>query len=213
MTYFNFTSTRHLRLPLSFLLAAGLFAASSQPVLVHVDNGVVSFDASTNVSAVTVHGKSSALRARLTVRQNDGQLEIIEVNATLPVEALSTGMSLRDGHMRKYIFTDGAGKAPELQFRAGQLSCPFEAGKEASCKVAGALSIRGIEKPVTIDLKIKADTARGYHASGGGIVRLSDYGIERPSQFGVKVEDAVKIHVDFQGREAVESSARIGDGR
>lgn len=194
------------------LTAISLAADSGMPVLLQVDGGLVTFDATTNVSAVTVHGKANALKARLRVRQQAGQLVVEQVQARLPVEALTTGMSLRDGHMKKNVFTDANGNVPELKFSGENLACPLEAGKEASCKFTGTMSIRGVEKPMTMELKVKSEAGRGYRASGDSTVKLSDYGIERPSQFGVKVGDTVKIHVDFQGRETVEASA-LGEGR
>jgi polyisoprenoid-binding protein YceI len=173
---------------------------------VQVNGGVVTFDATTNLSAVTVHGKSDALNARVRIHRDNAQLVLDEVNATVPVNALSTGMGVRDDHMKTHIFTTSKGQTPDLVFKGENVVCPVAPGKEAACSVSGKLSIRGVEKPLSLTLKVKSDGSQSYRAAGDGIVKLSDYGIERPSQFGVQVEDKVKIHIEFQGKETVESA-------
>jgi hypothetical protein len=45
--------------------------------------------------------------------------------------------------------------------------------------------------------------------SGESTVKLSDYGIEQPSQFGVKTADEVQLHIEFSGKEA---AAKIASG-
>jgi polyisoprenoid-binding protein YceI len=197
-----------------FLLLTGYAADAGSPITLLIDNGAVTFDATTNISAVNVHGKSSGLKARVKAKQNGNELMVEEVAANLPIGALSTGMGLRDEHMKQHIFTTKEGQTPDLKFTGSNLVCPVDAGKETTCKVTGQLSIRGAERPLTMMLKVKADSAsKVYRAAGDGTVKLSDYGIERPSQFGVKCADEVKIHIDFLGKETTESAARVGDGR
>lgn len=178
-----------------------------------LDGGLVAFDVGTNISAVSVHGKTTQVRGAARVRKNGAQVLLEEVNASVPVEALSTGMGLRDEHMRKYIFTTSDQKVPELKFSGENMACPAEASGDASCQVTGKMTIRGVEKPITIGLKMKA-AGGAYRAIADGTVKLSDYGIERPSQFGVKCSDEVKIHIELQGREGGEAlSAKAGGGK
>ena len=53
----------------------------------------------------------------------------------------------------------------------------------------------------------------GFRAAGDGIVRLSAYGIDQPSQFGVRTRDDVKLHLDFTARPAGVSTAHLGGTR
>jgi polyisoprenoid-binding protein YceI len=199
---------------LYFLLSPVFAQDAGVPTTVLVENGTVTFDASTNLSAISVHGKSNGLQARVRIRQHGGELMVEQVTANLPIDALSTGMKSRDEHMRKYIFTNPDGQTPNLQFTSANLVCPAVSGKETSCKVTGQLAIRGTERPLSMTLKVKADGAsKVFRASGEGIVKLSDYGIERPSQLGVKCADEVKIHIEFLGKERVESAVRWEGGR
>src|SRR6185295_14242270 len=72
---------------------------------VEVRSGTAAFDVDTNVSAISVHGKSNALTARLRLRQAPDGPKLEAIEAALPVKSLNTGMGMRDEHMRKYIFT------------------------------------------------------------------------------------------------------------
>ena len=53
----------------------------------------------------------------------------------------------------------------------------------------------------TLPLKIKDEGAQ-FRASGDAVVKLSDYGIEQPSQFGVKSANEVQLHLDFVAKPA-----------
>jgi hypothetical protein len=61
--------------------------------------------------------------------------------------------------------------------------------------------IRGTAKPFVIALKVTENNGT-YRATGDSIVKLSTYGIEKPSQLGVRTEDEVKLKLDFTARPA-----------
>jgi len=185
--------------------AIGL-AETGRQVAIPVEAGLVTFDVATNISAVSVHGKSGSVRGLVRARVGDGQLFLEEVLAALPVDALTTGMSLRDEHMKKYIFTTSDHQTPELRFKGQKLACPMNSNSGAVCQATGNMTIRGVEKPLTLSLKVKV-AGSAYRAVGDGSIKLSDYGIERPSQFGVRCADDVRIHIEISGRESVESAA------
>jgi polyisoprenoid-binding protein YceI len=178
---------------------------------IKVEGGVVRFDSATNFSAVSVHGKASGLRAAVQAQRTPEALLLEDIQATLPVKALSTGMGLRDEHMRKYIFTTEGGAQPDLQFKAANLRCPVVPAREAACQIMGELSIRDVTKPFAMTLKVRQDggSPAVFKAAGEAMVRLSDYGIERPSQLGVQTQDEVKLSIEFTGKEST-SSARAG---
>jgi polyisoprenoid-binding protein YceI len=70
-----------------------------------------------------------------------------------------------------------------------------------TCQVSGQLTIRGIAKPFTIPLKVHS-SGSSFRAEGRSKVKLSDYGIAQPSQFGVKTTDDVELHFDFTAKPA-----------
>jgi polyisoprenoid-binding protein YceI len=115
------------------------------------------------------------------------------------VTTLSTGLSLRDEHMRRYIFTPDDGQLPDVRFIAGKTRCSAEVSGRSACKVVGELSVRGTTRPFVFSLKLKRD-GNAFHADGEGALKLSTYGIPQPSQFGVKSLDDVKLEIAFTAR-------------
>jgi len=191
----------------------GMSAAPDAWSIVEVRGGTASFDAATNISAIVVHGKSSELDARASVRDGADGLALEAVEATLPVKSLATGMSLRDHHMRRLVFTNPDGSVPDVKFVSREATCSPDATKrQATCVVAGELAIRGIQRPFTITLTVSRDGA-AFRAAGDGVVKLSTYGIDQPSQFGVRTRDDVKLHLDFTARLVNMSAARLAGTR
>jgi hypothetical protein len=92
------------------------------PDRIDIESGTAVFEASTNVPGVEVKGKSGLLRGRVGVSHSDGRLVLDEIEATVPVKSLSTGMGVRDEHMRKYIFTTGQGQVPGSAFHGRQFN-------------------------------------------------------------------------------------------
>jgi polyisoprenoid-binding protein YceI len=186
------------------LFAAGILCiAGGVPQVVGIESGSATFYSATNVSGIEVKGVSNALAARAEVAKNGDEMIVKHVDATLPVKSLATGMKMRDEHMRKYIFTTAAGQEPDLHFTAESASCPAPAAAQGfSCQLSGSLSIRGLDRPLTLSLKVKEQGSSSvFRVAGSGIVKLSDYGIEPPSQLGVKSSNEVEIHLDFTGKQ------------
>ena len=75
--------------------------------------------------------------------------------------------------------------------------------------MSGTLAIRGTPRPFAIDLKVTGggDT---FRAVGDGVVSLSAYGIDRPSQLGVKTADEVKLRFDFTAKQSTRAVATSG---
>jgi polyisoprenoid-binding protein YceI len=193
----------------SFVIGLGIAAASAnaqapKSQLVAVDNGVASFHVRTNIPALEVSGKSASLQARVRMHRDSNGVKLEHIEAWVSAATLKTGMSLRDEHMRKRIFTTSGGEVPDLRFESGDVNCPGVApGREATCAVTGTLAIRGASRAFSIPLKVRQDgSGTTFHAVGDGVVKLSDYGIEQPSQLGVKTSNEVSIHLDLSGKEA-----------
>jgi polyisoprenoid-binding protein YceI len=189
--------------------AASLGAANNRTTAA-VEGGAASFVVNTTVPGISVKGKSTALEARAVVERVSDVLRLENVEASIPVKSLLTGMAIRDEHMRRYIFTTAEGKTPDLRFEAAGAACTAQSGRssEFSCQVSGSLAIRGVARPFSIPLKIRAEGA-AYRATGESKVKLSDYGIEQPSQFGVRTADEVQLHIEFSGKER---AAKIASG-
>ena len=196
------TLTAGLALLLSAGVATGARAQNSDAsTTVEVRGGTAAFDVDTNMPALSVHGKSKALEGRVRVRRGPEGPLLEQIEAKLPVGTLQTGLKMRDEHMRKYVFTTSDGQVPDVRFVADQATCSKGSGNSSMCQLAGDLVIRGTARPFTIALKVTEDKG-SYHASGDSVVKLSSYGIEKPSQLGVHTDDEVKLRLDFTARPA-----------
>ena len=191
---------------LAIAVAPAVYAADHESTSIEVHGGTVTFDASTNVSAISVHGKSSALEGHARVRQTEQGLAIEAVEASVPVSTLATGMGLRDSHMRKYVFTTVDGQVPDVKLDAGHAVCSPASSHDMTCQLSGNLEIRGVLRPFTVALKV-SESGGTFRAAGDADVKLSAYQIDRPSQLGVQTADDVKLHLEFTGRPAANMTA------
>lgn len=170
--------------------------------VVEVNGGTVAFDVATNVPAVSVHGESKAMKGHVRLREGGDGVVLEELEATVPVGSLKTGIGQRDDHMRKYVFTTPTGEVPDLRFAAKGSTCAARtAGRDTTCRVSGDLTIRGTTRPFAIVLKV-SERDGAFRASGDGVVKLSTFEIERPSQLVVRTDDEVKLRLEFTARPA-----------
>jgi polyisoprenoid-binding protein YceI len=188
------------------MLIPGIAPAAGPAIqgLLEIESGSAAFEATTNVPGVGIKGKSTALTGHVALSRGDGGLNVSEIDAALPVRSLSTGMKVRDEHMRKYIFTAGDSQLPDVRFSAASIACPVNgSAQEFRCQVSGELSIRGMARPFAMLLHVREQSgaSAAFHGTGDAVVRLSDYGIAAPSQFGVTASNEVKLHIDFSVRE------------
>ncbi len=200
------------------LLATGAFAADQSLVPVAIEAGSISFEAGTNVPGIEIKGSSNTVSGRANVSHESSGLLIEQIRVTLPVKSLVTGMKVRDEHMRKYIFTTADGQLPDVEFTAGQAACRGNGGPDGfTCQVSGALSIRGVSHAFSTSLNVREQSSGGgmtFRATGDGVVKLSDYGIAQPTQFGVSTTNDVKLRLSFTGRLAPSTeSAGAGGAR
>ena len=198
-------------------IPASIFPAPAdepgKPEAIQIEHATATFQVGTNMPGLLVKGKSDAVQARVQIRRSADGLTLDHVSAQLPVKTLATGIALRDQHMREHIFTTPDGQIPDVKFEAEGASCPgVIAGREASCKVSGTLSIRGTSRPFSVALKIReaAGSTPVFRAGGDGTLKLSEYGIEQPTQFGVKTENEIQLHFDFPETPATALDTRAG---
>ena len=187
--------------------------STGQAAPAEVKNGTVTFDVGTNIFAISVHGESTALDGTVRVRQSAGVLRLEQLEAVVPVKSLTTGMKLRDDHMRKYIFQTADGQVPDVRFTAERAECSeAAAGAPAKCIAAGELAIRGTARPFVIQLSVTKQNDE-FKVEGDGTIKLSAYGIERPSQFGVTTADDVKLHLELSAASAAPGASTSGGAR
>ncbi len=86
---------------------------------IHLSLGSVEFEAPVNIKALSIHGKANQLTGFLLL---DG-LNLKQINVKIPVNSLSTGMKVRDKHMRQRIFQTEDGKFPDIEFFSSGINC------------------------------------------------------------------------------------------
>jgi polyisoprenoid-binding protein YceI len=183
------------------LFVFGSVAYAQEPSDLRVLGGTVKFDVPTNLPVLSVHGQSNEMTATLRLRDNGTHVELENVNARIDPKTFKTGMSLRDEHLRKKVFSLENGTMPELQFVGDKITCPaLSVSRNATCPVSGQLTLRGVAKPFSINLVV-SNAGKGYRISAAGVVKLSTFGIEPPCQLGVCVTDEVKLTFEFQAKE------------
>jgi len=115
------------------------------------------------------------------------------VNATIPISGLVTGVPKLDEHLRSPDFFDIA-KFADATFK----STKVEQAGEGALKVTGDLTVHGVTKPVTLDVKVnkigqhpmsKKDAA-GFSASGK--LMRTDYGV---GQYAPNVSDEIRLEI------------------
>lgn len=115
---------------------------------------------------------------------NDETKQIEQVAAVLKVDSFDSGNSNRDSHAIEAM--EGL-KFPKVSFSSNNIK-----QDGVNILATGTLSFHGVAKPVTIKGTAKE--------SGGKLVvdadfnfQLTDFKVERPSLFGVKTDDLVKM--------------------
>jgi polyisoprenoid-binding protein YceI len=138
--------------------------------------------------------KISGTTSDLTVNDDGTVVDVI-----VPLANLSTGISLRDKHMRdKYLDVAHFPNA-ELQVQRASLRIPA-VGADATADGQGTFKLHGKSKAVSYHYTAKHD-ASGFTVTGTVHVNITDYGIEQPSYLGVSVKPGVDVSVSFQAKE------------
>jgi len=115
---------------------------------------------------------------------------------TAKVASIDTRVEARDNHLKSADFFD-AEKYPTLQFKSTGIK---KAGKD-QYKLTGSLTLRGVTKPVTMDLKYKGtvENAMNKKQTAGfqvtGVIKRSDFNLG--SGFPAPmISDEVRIKAD-----------------
>ena len=135
----------------------------------------------------------------LKIVGSTSQLEIADdgknVIVTVPLANLTTGICLRDRHMRdKYLEVP---KYPNATLRVARADLKFPAaGAESSGDVTGTMQMHGESQPVTIHYRGKRD-GNTIDVTGSAHVDLKAFKIEVPTYLGVTVKPDVELAVHF----------------
>jgi polyisoprenoid-binding protein YceI len=136
-----------------------------------------------------------------TVHENAADQSRSSIEVSLKVASVDTGVEQRDTHLRSADFFD-AEQFPSITFRSTNIA----AAGEDKLKVTGDLTIKGVTKPVVLDV---TEEGRGGDPWGGQRAGFSatskidrrDFGLtwnQALEAGGVAVGHEVKINLDIQ---------------
>ncbi len=139
----------------------------------------------------SLEGKTHQLRV-----EDDGTL----LRVIVPLAGLQTGISLRDRHMReKYLEVEKYPDAVlELPWSAVKLP---EDGRTSEGTAPGKMSLHGQSHDVQVRYRI-ARTGNHYQVTGTVPLKITDYGIDIPSYFGITVQPDVEASASFTAERA-----------
>jgi polyisoprenoid-binding protein YceI len=159
-------------------------------------------------AALSKHGTAAvSFDARATgglaIRGTTSDLRVAEqgrhVVVTVPLASLTTGIALRDKHMReKYL---EVAKYPEAQLKVPRDALVFPSASSPSSRTLdGHLTIHGRTRPTSFRYEASRH-GDVFRVAGTVRVDMTDHGIEQPSFMGVKVAKDVSVNVRFEVKE------------
>jgi polyisoprenoid-binding protein YceI len=186
-----------IRIALAALLAApAAFATQYQIDPVHSRAGF----AIKHMMVSKVNGQFKSVKG--TVDLDEGKPENTRIDAEIDASTIDTGDAKRDGHLKTPDFFDVANH-PKITFKSKKVT---SAGP-GKYKVDGDLTIRGVTKPVTLDVEgfdQAINTPWGTVKRGGTAtttVNRKDFGVswqQNLDKGGVVLGDDVKINLDIE---------------
>lgn len=160
----------------TFLFAALLVSASSfaQKWTLDKSHAKMTFTV-THLLMSEVDGVFKGLDATITSSKEDFSDAVFELTADL--KQVTTNQEMRDGHLQKEDMFDTA-KFPTLTFKSKSIT----AAGPKKYKLVGDLTMKGVTKPVTLDLTLigtgknrQGKNLVGFKATG--TVKRTDYGV------------------------------------
>lgn len=159
-------------------------------------------------------GLSSGLDAMVMINPNDLSSHPMG-KVKVSINNIKTGIDLRDEHLRSENWLN-AEKYPYAEFKLMGIkdaeSNTLEDGKRTKATLVGQFSVHGVTKDVEVPAKLTyfKESARTKAKAPGNLfvanaefdIKLSDYGVKIPSMVMGKVNEDVKITVNFVASDA-----------
>jgi len=118
------------------------------------------------------------------------------VQVTINIDSLDTGVSLRNKEMReRYLQTDKFGTAT---FKSISVTGPasIAPNQPAEISVTGDMTLHGVTKRMTIPVRVVLIPEGRIHATSNFKIHMPDFGINVPHTILVTVNDEVPVRLD-----------------
>lgn len=137
-----------------------------------------------------------------SVMLDQSDLTKSSVSVTMPLDGVHTGVAKLDEHLKSPDFFDAA-KYPDITFK----STKVEKESATSLKVTGDLTIHGVTKPVTLNVKVNKIglfeipqmkikiPAAGFDADV--VIKRSEFGV---GGYVPAVSDEVPVHITLDAK-------------
>lgn len=114
---------------------------------------------------------------------------------TVPVSAVSTGIDLRDEHMRGYVEAE---KFPTVSMTLpkSQITFPADGEKKSSGIAEGVFNMHGVDQPAKVKFAIKT-VDEGYSWTTGFDFNTEAHGVIVPEYMGVTVDPKMSAKAKF----------------
>ena len=162
---------------------------------------IVEFSAK-HLMITTVKGRITDIQG--TIYADDRNPENSSVDATLNAASIDTRTEQRDNHLRSADFLH-AEKFPAIEFRSTRID-----GDKEEFKLTGDLTIRGVTKPVTLDVTFEGQVKDPWGGerigfSAKGKIDRRDFGLtwnQLLETGGLAVGNEIKINIEVEAVKA-----------
>jgi len=143
-------------------------------------------------------GRSNHVSGRVTVDLAN-LLGPVEVEVTMDLASLDTGMGLRNRHMRENHLETSI--YPTATFRADTVLAAQPAvlitNSRARITLSGELDLHGVAKPLVCDVDLELTGNGALHIRAIFPVSLADHEIKRPKFLLLKLADTQQVEIDL----------------
>jgi polyisoprenoid-binding protein YceI len=187
-----------LSLALAAVLGAASLPAAAESWSIDASHSTVGFSVR-HMMVTNVKGTFGKFTAK--VDGSPAEPATAKISATVEVASVDTRDAKRDEHLRSADFFD-TGKFPEMTFT----STKVEKTSATTAKVTGNLTLRGVTKPVVLDVEYTSPVKNPWGktvvgASATGKINRKDFGVNWSKSLdggGLVVGDEVTIQLDLQ---------------
>ena len=160
-------------------------STASRAALSSATDSHVSFDAS-GPAGMKIEGTTTDLLV-----SDDGT----NILVTVPLLNLSTGIGLRDHHMKEKYLEVQKFPAATLTMARSAIRFP-RSGEPAAADAPGTVTIHGQTRPVTVHYDAKSD-GTSVAVRGSFHINMNEFGITVPVYLGVTVKPDVDVSATF----------------
>ncbi|HEX3597907.1 MAG TPA: YceI family protein [Polyangiaceae bacterium] len=164
-----------------------------------------------HMMVTTVRGQFRSYRGTVNLDPKDFTRSTFE--GEIDVTSIDTGNNDRDNHLRSNDFFD-APNHPKIEFKSSRI----ESKGDGEYTVHGAITIRGVTKPIALDVEYLGTSKNPYGKTVAGLsvrgnLNRKDFGVAFNAVLetgGVAVGDKVTLQVDVEAiavEETVSASA------